>query len=248
MEKRYYFCSFSDFNLLPSLLRIKKQASSLDVFAKINIYTQFSLPKLSKEKVKKVMKKTGTKKGYGFWSWKVDIISDTFSEMEEGDILLYADAGCEINKLGIEKLKYYFELTDVHDVCAVQLPDSMSDINYTKRDTLELFTGIPKNKLDDGQVQATCLFIKKNCYTKKLLKEWSEFLTVENIHYFDDSPSRVEEFPQFIVHRHDQSILSLLLKENHFFSLPIESFWAEEGKWGGFIRPNLCCLREIKFI
>lgn len=38
--------------------------------------------------------------GSGYWIWKVYIINRKLDEIKEGDILIYLDAGCTINKKG----------------------------------------------------------------------------------------------------------------------------------------------------
>ena len=48
------------------------------------------------------------KRGYGYWLWKPYLIGKTMRGMKEGDVLLYLDAGCEID-VGNESKKQYME-------------------------------------------------------------------------------------------------------------------------------------------
>ncbi len=40
------------------------------------------------------------KRGYGYWVWKPYLISKILKEINDNDILLYLDAGCELNVNG----------------------------------------------------------------------------------------------------------------------------------------------------
>ena len=228
---KYYFCTFADFGLLPSLLRIRKQAKNMRVFTECKVFTQCSLTKKAKINVRAIIKRSHSKKGYGYWSWKTYVIGQMFSQMNYDDVLLYCDAGCELNHAGVRKLAYYFDLTNKNDICAVQLPECQSDINYTKKDTLNYFNNLSYEIMKQGQVQATAFFIKKSSFTIELVKKWSELMSVQNLHLFDDSPSAEPEHKDFMEHRHDQSIFSCLLKSTHFYPLPLDNFWVEEGQW-----------------
>ena len=56
---------------------------------------------------------------------------------------------------------------------------------------------------------ADVVFIKKCERTVKFIKEWlSMFYT--HYHLIDDSPSKLQEHPEFIQNLHDQSIYSIL--------------------------------------
>ena len=85
-----------------------------------------------------------------------------------------------------------------------------------------------KNKLDkkDDIINtphnmATVLIIKKNEGTINFIKDW-EFLC-NNYHLIDDSISINKNDKDFIENRHDQTILSLLLKTSN-----LNIYFAEE--------------------
>jgi hypothetical protein len=81
--------------------------------------------------------------------------------------------------------------------------------NWTKRDLLLKF---PKDFWDSNQFLASPI-IGKPADIIELCTKWLEIARMEDNHYIDDSPSNSANCPGFIEHRHDQSILSLLLKE-----------------------------------
>ena len=52
--------------------------------------------------------------------------------------------------------------------------------------------------------------------TRTLVNRWYELCC--NYHLIDDSPSIAPNLPEFIEHRHDQAIFSLLTKKMELFS------------------------------
>ena len=52
---------------------------------------------------------------------------------------------------------------------------------------------------------------KNNIYTKEILNNWKKALNVTNL--IDDTQSMRKNHPNFIEYRHDQSMLSLILKK-----------------------------------
>jgi hypothetical protein len=66
-------------------------------------------------------------------------------------------------------------------------------------------------------------FVKNNKFGKDLINQFVELS--KNEHFLNDSTSSNQEYNEFIAHRHDQSILSLLVKlrlselNNYLFNL-----------------------------
>lgn len=219
------FLSFADSSLTPSLKRIEEQANQMHIFDKIFIYNEKRIPHYIKKRIKYVIKHTNSKRGYGYWSWKPALINFILNtEMDDGDLLLYCDAGCDINPQCREKLSEYFELTKKHDILVSQFDNNeFCDYYWSKSDTIKLFEGkITVEKLNQGQIQGGIIFMIANPYTRKIANTWENLMSEDNLHYFDDSPSIISNNIGFKEHRHDQSIFSLLLKSEHYYSLSVE--------------------------
>lgn len=225
---KIYFCSFADTKLKPSLKRIKKEAKNLRIFERIFTYTEKDLSFDERENINTIIKQTKSRRGYGYWAWKPVIILKLLRELQDNDILIYCDAGCELNKNGLAKLYEYIDMAREHDILVSQLVPAHNDLSWTKADTLALFPQIPIEKLSEGQIQGTLLILKNNDYTKKIIQQWKNLMSIKNLHYFDDSPSLKPNNPSFIENRHDQSILSLILKSNHFIAIPISRIYSQE--------------------
>lgn len=46
-------------------------------------------------------------RGYGYWLWKPYIVKKQLEKMNDNDILIYADSGCELNVNGLPRLVEY---------------------------------------------------------------------------------------------------------------------------------------------
>jgi len=69
-----------------------------------------------------------------------------------------------------------------------------------------------KDIVETNQIMATVWIIRKTPRTEKFLKSWLNLATINNYHFVDDSPSILPNSENFVEHRHDQSIFSLLIK------------------------------------
>lgn len=188
-------------------------------------------------------------RGYGYWIWKPYIIKKALERMNDGDRLLYIDAGCHLNPRGINRLKEYFQVvSNSHlKVGGFQIADSNNDRTWTKMDLLAYF-GVQDNNtiLDSGQIAGGHVFIQKCESSMRFVEEWIN--TSEILHLIDDSPSHLPNFPEFREHRHDQSIFSLLCKTKGavIFS-GAECYVSQEKSWNTLIDYPIWDKRDKQF-
>ena len=152
------------------------------------------------------------RRGFGYWIWKPEIIQLKLREIGPDDLVLYLDAGCQINPKGIKRFKRYIELAKLFGMFCFYLNGPNYTIGqWTKADLLSYFE-IHLNDiiLSMPQVEAGVGFYKNTKTTLKSIQFWSETMTFEDYHLVNDSPSRATEAREFIEHRHDQSVFSLI--------------------------------------
>ena len=207
--------------------RIIIQAKNTKCFDDHILYTDNDLKKDDSfwNKHKKFI--SNNKKGYGYWLWKSYIIKKTIEEVEEGDILLYCDAGCEIDSSKHSTIKKYFEIVK-KDLIIGTLTNNNSksqyygiEKNWVKRDLVKKLNMDKPEYLDSLQRQATCLMFYVCSETKEFINNWYDLCC--NYHLIDDSPSIEKNIINFKQHRHDQAIFSLLSKKYNLFSNQILS-------------------------
>jgi hypothetical protein len=152
------------------------------------------------------------KRGAGYWLFKPYVIMEAICIADEGDVIIYADAGIEF----VESVRHIIDRMDQDiffftngfphvewckgDVYNAILGPLFSNHAHTDRDRTE--SGFRK------QVQASVIFFKVNEATRNFVKEW--LLWCQMPGFIDDSPSKLPNYPTFAEHRHDQAILTCL--------------------------------------
>ena len=231
-----YICSFASPELKRSVYRFEQQSKEMNVYQDIKVY---GLSDLSEERKKKI-KSFKVKRLYGYASWKPEIILDYIGKIPENSILQYSDIGCHFNKNGIHRLKEYINISEKEGILGFQykIPNFKLEKKlkfqvyfekqYTKSDLFKFFNiELSSPIANSEQIWSGTMFFKNDLKTKSFLKKWLEIC--EENHLIDDSASVNKNHKDFIEHRHDQSIFSILCKMNDVFLLSVsECEWAED--------------------
>lgn len=180
-------------------------------------------------------------RGFGFWLWKPFLIWQTLCKIHENDILIYLDAGCQINTQAVTRFQEYVALAKQHNACAFQqATPPFPDEEYCKADTILAILGDQgMNTLaNKTQLVAGVQIMLSNATTQNFAKLWFDWGCQDNYHYIDDSPSINPNSKIFKDHRHDQSIFSLLYKKQKLgVVIPDETYWAPYWREKGFTYP-----------
>lgn len=207
--KKVVFLSFGDNKYKPTLKRIEKEALHSGFFSDIKVLSDKDLAKEYKKKYKDRFKL----RGFGYWMWKSYIIKKEISNLNDGDIIVYADAGCTINNLARKRFNEYIEyITSSKSGILTFSQENLIERYYTKADLLS-FTKTLQNKsiIDSPQLWAGCFFIRKCNESISFVEEWFN-LCHNHFHLITDEPSLINNLDGFITHRHDQSAFSVLAK------------------------------------
>jgi hypothetical protein len=139
-------------------------------------------------------------RGAGYWLWKPYLIYQAMSWMQDGDFLVYSDAG-------VQFVSDVRNITDRMDEDIHFFSNGWNHVHWCKADCFN--TIIPGYPIEDKkQVQASNIFFRVNAKTKAFVKEWLCFCMMPG--FIDDSPSLTPNHPEFREHRHDQAILTCL--------------------------------------
>jgi hypothetical protein len=152
--------------------------------------------------------------------WKPYIIKKTFESLSDGDILLYLDAGCEINKNEKQYLIDFIKKLETNNNNELIIGTFGCGVvkNWCKMDLIVKLNS--KKYLDTNQHQAGANLYIINQITRNFINEWYEICC--NYHMIDDSESINKEHESFIEHRHDQSVFSLLSKKYNIFNIGLD--------------------------
>ena len=235
---KVYLCSFASPDLNLSKNRFIKQSKSLNFYEEIKIFGWDDLDKEKQAQIKNFFIKK-QKRLFGYASWKPDIILAYLDVIPENSILQYSDIGCEINVNGLKRLKDYVKITDEKKILAFKYsePNFNNKVNfkfqvyfeneYTKADARMYFDiDEDSNILKTEQIWSGSIFFKNNSYVRAILNQWKKACSISNL--IDDSESEKKNHKDFIEHRHDQSIFSLIGKKENIFCLSAsECEWAQ---------------------
>lgn len=179
-------------------------------------------------------------RGYGYWIWKCYLIKKVMDKMDEGDLVLYTDCGCELNIHGFKRMIEYVDLVIAHDTLAMKM-GGIPEKRYTKMDLANSLQS-PKEHMDDAQIESGIIFLKKTEKNMKILEEIIALYQQDNYHLIDDSPSVIENDSSFEEHRHDQSILSLVFKKYGCFTIQDETYFGRD--WSKGINQPILAFRN----
>lgn len=151
-----------------------------------------------------------TKRGVGLWLWKPYFILKTLETLNEGDQLFYCDSGSIflrnishlVKEMEREKLNIFISFT----------PHISK--NWTRKYVFDFFNVNTEEYYNALQPCAGYMLIKKNQYSVDFIKEW--LLLCQNSELIRDVINGEENFLEFKDHRHDQSLLSILVKKYKF--------------------------------
>lgn len=145
---------------------------------------------------------TGVRGAGCYWLFKPYIINSHIQMMDDGDILIYSDAGVE----WIDSAKH---IVDVMDQDLFLFTSGHLHHEYCKKDVMNAILGSGGSyRRPEQQVHAAVIFIRVNDYTRRFVKEWLLWCQMPGL--IDDSPSILPNHPDFKDHRHDQSIISCM--------------------------------------
>ena len=166
-------------------------------------------------------------RGLGLCFWKPTMILAALSDIPEGDVLFYLDAGCQLNLSADSRMRLeeYSILAKVHGGLFMQLRQGQFGIkNLTDRawanSLLQNEFRNSVQNLNSNQIQAGILIVKNCLEVREFMESWKHYCEKENFRYLVGDP--LDSGNQT---RWEQSIFSLLVKETSFKVIPDETYW-----------------------
>jgi len=145
-------------------------------------------------------------RAYTYGVWKPYYILKMLSSLKENDILLYIDAGCTLNSNGKNRFQTYLEIMQDHDLLAFNMPH-LPEYKYTKKSVVENLECTIQDK-QSGQYLSGIHFWKNNEKSRLFLSKWYDLCCSNNYENIIDSVGED--------HRHNQSVFSIMCKQNEF--------------------------------
>lgn len=163
-------------------------------------------------------------RGAGYWLWKPYVVARVLDELDDGDLLWYADAALHF----VSSIEPVHELMDARGLDVLLFGEGFRESMYTKRDAFVLMDCNAPRYWASPQRFASAFVLRRSSLSRELAARFLAF--AEDPRILTDRPSEHgPDAPDFVAHRHDQSILSLLTKRFDI-EVPPNRFLAE---WPG---------------
>jgi hypothetical protein len=163
-------------------------------------------------------------KGGGYWIWKPYFVKRVLDQIEDGDVLIYCDAGSRINRNGEKRFEDYINMVLQSPTGSLDFGLFWREYQYTKREVFEFFQS-PPQIINSGQLVGGILLLKKCPHTEMLVNKWYD--TAVNHPFLFTDNSVQQQHPGFIEHRHDQSIFSVIRKTYGAHILANETYFQD---------------------
>ena len=172
-------------------------------------YTPEDMDDEFREKNKEIL---SAKKGNGYYLWKPYFLNKAYQELKDGDYLIYTDAG----SVYVNKIQYLIDCMEREkvDLMVFSLELEMLERKYNKRDALILMGCDSTEYTDTPQSIGGYVVMKKSPFVENFLKEDLEYAQDPRIITEQDNTQGLPNYDDFVVHRHDQAVWSLMVKKH----------------------------------
>jgi hypothetical protein len=215
---KYFALTFSDEKYIKSRERYVAEMKATGIFSKIFSFGPEDLDddflKAHAEFIK------NNPRGYGYWIWKPYLILKVLNQMEDGEVLAYGDAGNEIKGTTEQCLRLVNLVKYSKGKVKIVASRTHRIYSHTKMDLYFRFRYYGVLYAFCKMIEPGRILIEKNERTLNFVREWDS-LCQNDYRNIDDSPSLLPNFPNFVEHRHDQSVFSLLF---NFYKCKIVDF------------------------
>lgn len=222
-------------NFHNSVTRICLEAENLSFFDEIKGFTECDLQNDEIFWKKHGDFITNSRRGYGYWMWKSYLIKKSFEELKENDILIYCDAGCQINSNGKQRLNEYIDMlnSNKENYGLISFQLEFKEVQYTKKSIFDKFQISENDKNISIQCLGGIIIIKKNNHSINIIDEW--YKNCQDYNMINDSIC--DEDINFIDNRNDQSILSVLVNKYGSIKMKDETYFHPNWETDGFCYP-----------
>lgn len=258
---RVHLVSFCDSRFEGRRRHFEKQARALWAFDSVFFFSERDFPSIG------FGLSEGdplTQSGYGFYRWKPFLIDVVLNQVQDGDLVLYLDAGFEMNPFGKARFLTYLGWASgcQSSVLAFQYPgsvkkDSMgresdifTDRKFSKAEAINGLLGERRSEsiLDSGQIASGAIFLRNGPVARGRIHKWK---TAAEQGLFDELCDPEIQDQQFLEHRHDQSAWSLISKVEGIDTISAGERWLHpsaraSGSWSDLCEFPLWASRAIR--
>lgn len=171
-------------------------------------------------------------KGYGLWIWKPAILSYLIDQLEDDEVVLLLDAGCQLNSNQKARCRFlqYIDICTTSDLLVMQLANNsfgfeeLTDAAWTK---LSVLNSLDPHSIfrNSNQIQSGIIFAIKSEKSQRIAKKWLNSCVQSDYSFLLDPFTSESQTNEFREHRWEQSILSLIVKSEGVQPLVDETYF-----------------------
>ena len=203
-----FFITYVSGKYVPSMARLVKEAIHSGDFDIVHGFTREDIDEKFAHANAAVLNQ---ERGGGYCLWKPYFVRRVMhEEMQPGDVLFYADAGCDTKG----SPRPYIDLARQYGYLGFRLSYVIK--HWNKGD---VYKALGMDTSTFGNERQMVGVMMKTLTMTVFMHEWLHFAS--QLHLIDDSPSESPNAPDFVEHRHDQAIYTLSVY-NHGLSMVLE--------------------------
>ena len=196
--------------------RLLKEATEFKEFKSIQGYGPEDLSSDIVNKYKPILEQL---RGGGYWFWRPFILHDKINQIQDGEYLVFLDAGCKLNPLGKKRFYEYINKLSKskHGVLSFQMsgntgPGSLEKEKWwTIKEIFQYFNADPNGPIgESGQFLGGVFILKKNNHSIKYINNIINIVLKYPLLITDNYNKTQNSF--FRGNRHEQSVTSILRK------------------------------------
>ena len=148
-------------------------------------------------------------RGAGYWLWKPYVVARTLQRLDDGDLLFYADVATHF----VSTIEPVVTEMERRNIDVLVLGEGFVEAQFTKRDALVLMNADAADYVQSPQRFASCFAMRNTPRSRRFAGEFLDYACDARV--LTDLPNQcgLSDYPEFVAHRHDQSIFSLLTKK-----------------------------------
>jgi len=203
-----HLITYGNINFNISKKKIVKEAKESAIFDTVKAYAPNDLPQSFRKKFEHILKEPRLG---GYCIWKPCIIRERLKKIQEGDFLVYVDAGCTLNKKGGKRFDEYLEMLNKSKYGILSFSLRFKEKEWTTKEIFNYFNVELNSEIAESvQLVGGILIMKKNSHLIKIIDLWYNTL-IDNPLLFTDAYNE-NQIPEFKENRHDQSVFSIIRK------------------------------------
>ncbi len=231
-KPKIHFITYANNVFEDAKKRILKEALDFGEFDTVKGYSPEDLPIDFKDKFADILK---IPRIAGCGLWRPKIILEKLKEMNNGEYLLYLDAGCKLNAKGKKRFFEYINMLDNSNKGIITIrmsgnngPGSLcKEKEYSRREIFEYFNVKQNSEIrENPQCLSGVLLMKKNEHLMEIILKWMQAV-YDNPLMFTDIYNDRNQDKSFIANRHEQSVLSILTQIYGSINIDGDESWIQ---------------------